>query len=52
MKRLEVYHEQTRPLIEYYTQQGVYFAIKGYQPIDKVFSDINSSIKGMNHDNN
>ena len=39
MKRLEVYHEQTRPLIEYYTQQGVY-------------SDINSSIKGMNHDNN
>ena len=52
MKRLEVYHEQTRPLIEYYTQQGVYFAIKGDQPIDKVFSDINSSIKGINHDNN
>ena len=51
-KRLEVYHEQTRPLIEYYTQHGVYLSIKGDQPIDKVFSDINSSIEGINHDNN
>lgn len=39
-KRLSVYHEQTKPLIDYYTTAGVLKEIDGTQKIDKVFSDI------------
>ena len=39
-KRLAVYHEQTKPLIDYYAAAGVLKEIDGTQKIDKVFSDI------------
>ena len=39
-KRLEVYHEQTQPLIDYYTASGAIRNIDGTQDIDKVFEDI------------
>ena len=39
-KRLSVYHEQTKPLIDYYSTAGVLKEIDGTQKIDKVFSDI------------
>ena len=39
-KRLNVYHEQTQPLIEYYTAAGVLREVDGTQDIDKVFTDI------------
>ena len=45
-KRLEVYHSQTAPLIEYYKQQGVYKEIKGLQAIDKVYADVKESLEG------
>lgn len=45
-KRIEVYNKQTRPLIDYYTKQGVYVKIDGTQTIDKVFSDIVDSLSG------
>lgn len=38
--RLRVYHEQTQPLIEYYTKQEVLYTVDGTQDIDKVFEDI------------
>ena len=43
-KRVDVYNKQTRPLIDYYTKQGIYKKIDGLQDIDKVFSDIIESI--------
>lgn len=43
-KRVDVYNKQTRPLIDYYTKQGIYKNIDGTQDIDKVFSDIIESI--------
>ena len=38
--RLRVYHDQTQPLIEYYTAKNVLYTVDGTQDIDKVFEDI------------
>lgn len=38
--RLQVYKEQTEPLIEYYTELGLLSKIDGTKPIDTVFVDI------------
>ena len=39
-KRLNVYHEQTQPLIDYYKGQGILKSVDGTQDMNKVFSDI------------
>lgn len=39
-KRLEVYHDQTKPLIDYYDAKGVVKTIDGTQPMDQVFNAI------------
>lgn len=39
-KRIEVYIEQTKPLIDYYKDKGILANIDGMQSIDKVFEDI------------
>ncbi|HWQ43706.1 MAG TPA: adenylate kinase [Desulfosporosinus sp.] len=38
--RLNVYNQQTEPLIAFYREQGLLKRINGDQPIDKVFQDI------------
>ncbi len=39
-KRLQVYHDQTQPLIEYYKAQGILRSVDGTQPMDAVFAGI------------
>lgn len=39
-KRLDVYHAQTKPLIEYYQAAGALVQVDGTQDIQKVFEDI------------
>ncbi len=39
-KRLRVYHEQTQPLIDYYTQAGILKEVDGTVDIDVVFDAI------------
>ena len=39
-KRLSVYHEQTQPLIDYYTRQGILKTVNGTRPLEEVFADI------------
>ena len=39
-KRLDVYHEQTQPLIDFYKGKGILRSVDGTQPMEKVFSDI------------
>lgn len=39
-KRLEVYHAQTQPLIEYYTKQDILKTVDGTQPMETVFDSI------------
>ncbi|QIB28193.1 adenylate kinase [Caloranaerobacter azorensis] len=43
-KRIEVYLEQTKPLIDYYKDKGILANIDGMQDIDKVFEDIVSAL--------
>lgn len=38
--RLNVYHEQTQPLIAYYTEQGVLREVDGTKPLEEVFGDV------------
>ena len=39
-KRLNVYHEQTQPLIDYYTKAGILKTVDGTVDIDDVFQAI------------
>lgn len=39
-KRLKVYHEQTQPLIDFYSAKGVLRTVDGTQPMEKVFDSI------------
>ncbi|MDB6277265.1 adenylate kinase [Clostridioides difficile] len=39
-KRIQVYLDETKPLVDYYSKQGIIADIKGDQAIDKVFEDI------------
>ena len=39
-KRLAVYHEQTKPLEDFYAARGVLKEVDGTQSMDKVFADI------------
>ena len=43
-KRLEVYHQQTQPLIDYYDEMGVLMTIDGTQDMDAVFESILKAI--------
>lgn len=47
-KRLKVYHEQTRPLIEYYSCKGNLLRVDGSRPIDTIFEDIKSHLEEKN----
>jgi len=42
--RLKVYHDQTHPLREYYTNEGIYLTINGSGIVDEIFNDI---VKGL-----
>ena len=44
--RLDVYEAQTRPLVNYYQDRGVYAEIDGRQDIDKVLADILKTLRG------
>ena len=39
-KRLNVYHEQTQPLIDYYTNQNVLKTVDGTKALEEVFQSI------------
>ena len=43
--RLSVYEAQTKPLIDYYQNAGLYVEIDGRQAIDKVFADVVETLK-------
>ena len=45
-KRLQVYHEQTQPLIDYYTGEGALKTVDGTQDMTGVFAQICEILKG------
>lgn len=46
-KRLEVYNEQTNPLIEYYRGTGILYNIDGNRPTEEVFADIKKVLENL-----
>jgi adenylate kinase len=44
-RRIEVYFEQTAPLLDYYRQKGLLVQIDGEQPIDEVFQELKEAIE-------
>lgn len=44
-ERLKVYHDQTAPLRDYYTEEGKYHGIKGSGAIDDIFNAIKKELK-------
>ena len=40
LNRLKIYHEQTQPLIDYYTEKGVLKTVDGIKDMKEVFADI------------
>jgi adenylate kinase len=45
LKRLEVYREQTAPLEDYYSKDGVLLVVDGMAPIDRVQAQIIAALK-------
>lgn len=46
-KRLDVYHNQTAPLIEWYKNEGVHHHINGLGELNRIFGDISSVIDAL-----
>ncbi len=46
-KRLDVYHSQTAPLIEWYRNEGVHHHIDGLGELNRIFGDISSVIDAL-----
>lgn len=46
-KRLQVYHSQTAPLIDWYKNEGVYKHIQGLGTMDGIFADICKAIENV-----
>lgn len=47
-KRIQVYLDETKPLVNYYSEQGIIANINGQQSIEKVFDDIVKSLGSEN----
>ena len=45
--RLEVYHNQTAPLADYYVGEGKHVAIKGMGTIEEIFDRIKEAVKNV-----
>ena len=45
-KRIEVYQNQTEPLISFYKEKGILSNVNGTQPIEKVSKDIMEALEG------
>ncbi|MBZ2175255.1 adenylate kinase [Schnuerera sp. xch1] len=45
-KRIEVYHKQTKPLIDYYAEKGLLLNVDGTKSIEELFNVIVKSLEG------
>lgn len=46
-KRLHVYHNQTKPLKDYYVKEGKYKQIKGTGTVENIFNSIKETISKL-----
>lgn len=45
--RLDIYHSETAPLLEYYQGKGLLRTVNGDQPLESVTADIRKAVKGV-----
>jgi adenylate kinase len=45
--RLDVYDEETKPMLAFYSERGLVVDIDGEQPVDRVFADIVDAVDGV-----
>lgn len=45
-KRLEIYHQETEPVLEFYKKQGVLEEVNGESTIEEIFRDILKRLNG------
>lgn len=48
-KRLEVYHQETEPILEYYKEQGILQEVDGEKTIPQIFQDIEQKLTGRTY---
>ena len=46
-KRLDVYHNQTSPLIDWYEQEGIHYHVEGLGTIEEIFARIEKVIDNL-----
>jgi adenylate kinase len=46
-KRLQVYHAQTQPLVQWYEQEGLHHHINGLGTLERIFADIQKVIDNI-----
>lgn len=46
-KRLDVYHNQTAPLIDWYAKENLHYHINGFGELDRIFADICKVIESV-----
>ena len=51
LRRMEIFHKQTAPLIDYYREQSVLHDINAVGTTDEVFARICDAIDSSRHDN-
>lgn len=44
-KRLQIYHEETEPLVNFFKEKGILEKINGEQEIEKIFQEIKSRVE-------
>ena len=43
-KRIEIYHQETEPVLEYYRQKGILVEVDGERDVDAISADIQTRI--------
>jgi adenylate kinase len=46
-KRLNVYHTQTSPLIDWYAKEGIHHHVEGLGTVEEIFSRIAEVVDGL-----
>jgi len=44
-RRLQLYHQKTEPVLDYYRQQGILEKVDGEKPIEEIYQDIVTRLK-------
>ena len=50
-RRLEIYENVTKPIADYYHQQGILSVVDGAEPVDQVFEQMKSAVDSISNPN-